>query len=344
MSASAMRTIVLLGLAVALGGCASTRPAPATPDAPGLERALARAITDRAGWDTLDLFIECPLDDRLTSARVFGSGIGIWNDNRQFRLDPEQIRSLLRALQRADFPRMEDTYGGAARPARPPGGDMAPIAVCRVELSLAGLEKRALQLARGEPSQELKELADELLRMCQGPARLGVTATSLRDGLEKVSRGELAPETMRIVAHRKPQPNEGPPGFLLRVTGNRATTRVYEPAGGYGDPVAMPLPEAELRALARELAARDPATWPSSLYAEHYTDLSIRVLNHEKAVQARRFAGLTPATHGQSQAAFAEVFELLQGLHRKALQQGRPGAEITSSTRTARSAASRRPA
>jgi hypothetical protein len=332
-----MRAILFLAAALALGGCATRRPAAAGPapgaaasateDAAGLQRALARAITDRAGWDTLDLLVECRTDGALTAARVFGNGIGIWNDERQFRLDLDQIGSLLRALQSAGFPGMEDTYGGAPRPARPPGGAMVTIAICRIELSLGGYDKRAVQLVRGEQSPALKALADDLLRICQAPARLGLTAASLRDGLEKVSRGELAPETLRIVAHRKPERKDDPPGFLLRVARNRATTRAYEPARGYRDPVVLQMHAPELRALARELAARDPATWPSNLYAVDYTDLSIRVLNHEKAIQARRFAGLAPSAHGRQQEAFEEVFQMLQGLHRKALEQGHPVAE-----------------
>jgi hypothetical protein len=332
-----MRTILCLAAALALGGCASRRPAAAGPatgsaasateDAAGLQRALARAITDRAGWDALDLLVECRTDDRLTSARVFGSGIGIWNDERQFRLDPDQIGSLLRALQSAGFPEMEDTYGGAPRPGRPPGGAMVTMAICRIELSLGHHDKRVVQLARGEQSPTLKELADDLLRICEAPARLGLTAASLRDGLEKISRGELAPETLRIVVHRKTQKQGDPPGFLLRVAGNRATTRAYEPASGYRDPIVLPMHAPELRALARELAARDPATWPSNLYAADYTDMSIRVLNHEKAIQARQFAGLTPSAHGRHQTAFEEVFEILQGLHRKALDHGHPMAD-----------------
>jgi hypothetical protein len=324
-----MRTIYLLAGALALGGCASRRPVTAGPsagatattaeDAAGLRRALAHAITDRAGWDTLDLFVECRTDGGLSSARVFGSGIGIWNDERQFLVDPDQIGSLLRALQSADFPGMEDTYGGSPRPARPPGGAMVKVAVCGIELNLGGYDKKVVQLAQAEQSLKVKELADELLEICQAPARLGVTAASLRDGLEKIARGELAPETLRIVLHRKPERKEDPPGFLLRVAANRVTTRAYEPARGYGDPIVLHPHPAELQSLARELAARDPATWPSNLYAVEYTDLSIRVLNHEKAIQARQFAGMAPSAHGPHQRAFEEVFEILQELHRKTL-------------------------
>jgi hypothetical protein len=329
-----MRTMLFLGGALAVTACAARRPAmsaraagadaSASEDAAGLRRALARAVTDRVGWDGLDLLVECGTEGALRSARVFGNGVGIWNGERQFRLDADQIGALLRALQSADFPGMEDTYGGAPRPGRPPRGAMVTIAICRIELSLGGYSKQVVQLARGEQSQTLRALADDLLEICQAPARLGLTAASLRDGLEKVSRGELAPETFLIVVHQKPQKKDDASGLLLRVTGNQATTRAYDAASGHGAAVVRQLSAPELRALARELADRDPAAWPANLYAVDYTDLSIRVLNHEKAIQARQFAGLTPSTHGRHQKAFEEVFDLLQRLHGKALDEGHP--------------------
>ena len=58
-------------------------------------------------------------------------------------------------------------------------------------------------------------------------------------------------------------------------------------ARGHRDPVVLHTPASELRALAGELAARDPATWPSNLHAEDYNDLSNRMLNHEKAIARR---------------------------------------------------------
>jgi len=266
----------------------------------------------------------------MTSVKVFGGGIGIWNDERQFHLDPGQIGSLLRALQRVDFPGMEDTYGGATTLSKPGptppggGGGLVTIATCRIELSLAGNDKQVVQLAQGEQSPTLRKLAEELLGVCNPPARLGLTATSLRDGLEKLSRGGLAPETWMVVVHRKPREQggrAGHPGFLLRVSGYQAATQPYDPVTGYQDPVLLHMGAKEVGTLARELAARDPASWPVNLYAADYTDVTIQVLNHEKSVQARQFAGLAPATHGQHQKAFEEVVEILERLHRDVLDQ-----------------------
>jgi hypothetical protein len=332
------RTILLLAAALAANGCAararppaqpnsSAPPPPASADnAKELRHVLERAISDRAGWDTLRLLVDCRRGDAMTSLTVFGSGVGIWSEERQFTLDAGHISGLLRALQAADFPGMEDTYGGAPRPGRPSTGHgaLVTIATCRIELSLGGHHKQVVQLAQGEQSPKLKKLADDLLDICKAPARLGLTATGLRDGLEKVSRGDLEPETLLLVVHRKPQDKSGGdrPGFLLRVSGYQVTTRAYHPATGYQDPVSLHIEAKEVRTLARELAARDPAAWPVNLYAAEYTDLSIQVLNHEKAIQARQFAALERTTHGRQQKDFEEAFEILERLHRRVLERG----------------------
>jgi hypothetical protein len=283
----------------------------------------------------LRLLVECRRDAELTSMRLFGDGIGIWNDQRQFRVEPDLITAVLRALSDADFPGLSDSYGGgeedvpqpAAGQPSPGGGRMVLVATCRIELTLGGRHKQVVQLAEGEQSPVLKKLAEDLLGICEAPARSGITASSLKEGLEKIARGELAPEAWVVVLHRKPDEasaREGHLGFLLRVSGSEASTRTYDQAAGYREPVVLGLSSEELRSLASALAARDPEAWPVNLYAPDYTDLSLELLNHQKSIQARQFAGMEPTTHGQHQKAFEEVFELLYQLHRKVLEHGRP--------------------
>jgi hypothetical protein len=316
----------------------STEPATAAaPDdaAAGLRQALARAETDPAVRESLRLAVECRVDSEFRSLQVFGPDLGIWNDERQFNLDAERVRALLAALRAADFPGLADSYGGAPSPPKPEpapgaadddGEAMATVLTCRIDLGLGGHEKQVVQLARGEQSPVLKQLALDLLAVGEEAARAGVGAASLRDGLEKIARGELAPETWRIVLHSKPEEVGGSgetPGFLLTVAGPRASTREYDPATGYADPVVLELAPDEVAALARELAAHDPGPWPVNLWAPDYVDLSVEVLNHERAVQARRFAGLAPDARGQAQRDFEAVREALERLHAAVLERGR---------------------
>ncbi len=316
----------------------STEPAAAAaPDdaAAGLRQALARAETDPAVRESLRLAVECRVDSEFQSLQVFGPDLGIWNDERQFNLDPERVRALLAALRAADFPGLADSYGGAPSPPKPepePGGAddggeaMATVLTCRIDLGLDGHEKQVVQLARGEQSPVLKQLAHDLLAVGEEAARAGgVGAAGLREGLEKIARGELAPETWRLVLHSKPEEMDGrgeTAGFLLTVAGPRASTREYNPATGYAEPVVLELAPDEVAALARELAARDPGPWPVNLWAPDYVDLAVEVLNHERAVQARRFAGMAPDAHGQRQRDFEAVREALERLHEEVLRRG----------------------
>ena len=323
-----------------------TGPAPSSDAGPdqsgpadrtaGLRQALARAITAPSARRSLRLHVECRRDGSLNSTSVFGDGIGIWNGERQFRLPHDRVGSLLRALREADFPALEDTYGGTKDPQKPapsPGGGAMPtLLTCRVELALNGYHKQAAQLATGRQSPVLQKLAEELLAICEPSARTGLGASSLHDGLKKVASGELAPETWVVVAHRKPGESRargGDQGFLLTISGAQATSRSYAAATGYQAELVLDLSPTEARGLARELDARNPAAWPANLYAGSYTDLSLQVLNHQKAIQARPFAGMGPTTHGKHQKAFEQAFDVLERLHRRVLRRGRRGESVS---------------
>jgi hypothetical protein len=324
-----------------LSGCA-VKPRPSGPaggageraaesEMVALRRALARAVAEPRAQESLRLAVECRREAGFAGVRVFGNGIGIWNEERQFRLEPEQIAGLLRTLQGADFLALKDVYGASeievptpAEPGTsPPGGvGMVTMVTCHVELALGGHEKQALQLNKGEQSPVLMKLAEDLLAACEVPAQSGLGASSLRDGLEKIVRGELAPEAWVVVLHRRPEAGSRDPGFLLRVLGSEVSVQAYDPQAGYRAPVARTMRPEEIRALAAQLAARDPGAWPVNLWAADYTDLSFQVLNRKRSIQARQFAGMEPDTHGPRQQAFEEVFALLDRLRRTVLDRG----------------------
>lgn len=296
-----------------------------------LRRALGRAIAAASARPSLELLVECREAEGLNSMRLFGEGLGIWNGERQFRLDTDRVAALLRALNDADFPGLEDIYGGSrelAKPAAAPDcGAAATLLTCRIELTLGEHHKQVVQLARGEQSVVVRQLAEDLLGIAKPFARLGLGASNLHDGLQKLARGKLALETWALMLHRKP--DEGSvglddQGFLLTIFGTRATSRRYAAGTGYQQELVLVLSPSEIRRLVRELDAVNPSAWPANLYAAGYTDLSLRVLNHEKAIQARPFAGLGPTTHGQRQKAFEQALEILKRVQLRVLERGRP--------------------
>lgn len=287
----------------------------------GLRRALAESIRRPGSWAELHLAVECQSEGGMRSLEVFGNGVAVWANRRQFDLPVADVAHLLSLLEEADFVGMEDQYGGGSEE------DSATMITCRVQLELNGMKKESVQLFKGEQSAEFRDLADSVLDSCADRGEAGVSAADLREGLEKVAAGELAPEVLTVMLHRKPDDRSagaGARGFLLRLAGPRVVTRAYGPAAGYGEPLALELDPGEVEDLARSLADGDPASLPANLWAEHYTDLSIQVLNRRKAVQARQFARLTPTTHGRLQEAFDTLYATLEAIHERALASGRP--------------------
>jgi hypothetical protein len=278
-----------------------------------MERAIEGALVETgkpAAWDDLHLITECTDDDGFRQVEVFGNGVTIWNRARQYALDPGRVRTLLEALDRAEFAEMEPMYGQEEL-------DAAMRVICRVVVTLDGVTKQSGQLAEGPQNRRLKGLARTLLDSAFEPTEVGVTADDLDDGLRKVADGTLAPEALHVILNRKPDAfalSRGEPGYILRVGGRRASVQRLTADHGYEDAVEHTLDDAELSSLATLLAAQRIGDLPTNLYAVHYTDLVVEVLDRDQRIQARQFANTTRSTHGEAQERFDRAFEGLSGL------------------------------
>ena len=289
-------------LLVALAGCAGT-PRPA--DRP-LEQALDQAV-GRGSWQDLRIDTECETPEGFRAATVYSSGVGVWNRERQLRLSHEELVALLREFQAARFPRLQETYGT--------GEEMdADVELkCSVRLELDGAARRVVQLSRGERSEALEHLAERILEAAEEAGRSGPGAPSLTAGLDAIARGELAPELLAIhVLRRGEAPGSGG-GWRFRLEDNRVTLE----SDGEAQPQTFRLEPAEVASFAGRLAAERPEDLPANLWATDYTDLQIAVLDHARSIQARQFAGMTPATHGEQQQRFDRLWELLDGLRQR---------------------------
>lgn len=299
--------------------------------AEAVEEALDRALDE--GWQQLHIRAECPTDAGADTVEIFSEGVAIWNQRAQFALTHEELRRILQGFVSTDFAHLRDQYGGdkwteplESSPGTPPGPDpnrareAPPRIICLVFLDLDGISKQAVQLQGGVQSTALRSLANLVLEICREPAQSGVTADSLTDGLTKVASRELAPESLRILVHRRPLNGEG---WLLQVRGGTASTRTLVPGKGYEDPRTLALDRARIEELAQLLADPPFENLPGNLYAEHYTDLKVSVLDHHSKVQAMQFAGMTPTLHGEQQQYFDRVYEELRALHEWVLEKGR---------------------
>lgn len=314
------RPLSILLLFLALGGCAQA-PRPAAPGAEavgeaqaagsqGLEQALGQALASRS-WTGLRIDAECRTEAGYRTVRLFDSGVGAWNRERQLKLSRDQVLALLQDFQSAGFSRMRETYGEAAEK------DMALELICRVRMELNGAAHQSVQLSRGKTSPELLGLAGRVLAVAEEAARSGPEAASLTEGLEKIARGELAPEMLSLHLLRQSEtPN--PEGWQLDLEGNRATVqRIPTPEGKA--PRTVQLSPAEVAGLAGQLAAARWDELPANLWAPEYTDLHVEVLKSRRSLQARRFAGMTPTTHGEAQQRFDEAWKVIEALGQRLL-------------------------
>ncbi len=294
-----------------------------------LGKSLREAHEDRSGWESLQLSAECREIDnpRLRSFVAYGNGVGIWEERRQFVLSEDQIAALLGFLRDAGFLDLQDLYGGSGatdgvETDGPPSVDGGVRIICRVDLELGGHHKESAQRLKGEQSAELRALAERLLDVCEPLGESGVGIESLENGLDKIAAGELAPETLHIMLHRKPEPgvrSEGS-GFRLNINGTTASVRRFTAGEGYGGETVVTLGGPEVEDLANRLSEIGVEHLPVNLYAEDYTDLRIEILNQRAAIQARSFAGMTPTTHGDLQGQFDQILEILERFANRAIE------------------------
>lgn len=296
----------------------------AGPPAPSVTEALERALSD--GWRRLRIEAECRVEGRMARVEVFENGVAIWNDERQLTLSREEVRSLLLAFREAGFAGLRPSYGGKTDPA--PSEKQPPRLTCRVALSLDGARRQVVQLQGGRQSDELRGLADRILDACRGKAVAGIGAADLEDGLAKVASGALAPEVLQVLVSRRPEPRpgtDGARGWVLRVEGRIASLEGESVRGP--EPAEVRLDDGDLTSLARLALEGGVAELPINLYAEEYTDLVVKVLDREKRVQARRFAGMTRTTHGEAQGRFDRILEALGDRRQRWLAAAQPSRE-----------------
>ena len=293
-------------------------PAEESPSGPDrISPALEHAIQRGSGLDSVRIRVDWMRERRMTSAAIFGSGVGIWDGRVQFHLSREELLSALEAVRKARFGGMPARLGEEAEPLSIRG---------KMTVTIGQSTKGVVQLESGPQSEDLSALAETLLALSQRRAREGVSAESLSDALAKVAAGRLAPEVLELVLVRRKEnmkDSEGEDGSMLRVEGREARAWVFRRGSGYGASHRLRLTDKDTLQLAALLRASDPADLPPNLYAAQYTDLRVEILQWSRDIQARRSLGVTPRTHGARQEAFDRMDQGLRRLAERVLQDGR---------------------
>jgi hypothetical protein len=260
----------------------------------------------------------------LYTAGSDAGAIGVWDRSMQIRIAAPQTRKILDAFERAKFDAMPGSFGGLPKPAGGRALGRPERLIGSVTRTVNGKTHSVVQLQGGAQSEELAALAKEILDVCAEAAKTGVTARDLKDGLQKIQKKVLEPEMVHLMVHRLSERLDDANGeyYLMRVEGRTVTTQ-QRTAKGYATPVKLELTAKELADLLQTIIDADPASWPVNLWAPTYTDFVVGVLGHEKNLQARQFAGMTPQTHGDKQKAFERAYEAMVQLHRRALKEGK---------------------
>lgn len=252
-----------------------------------------------------------------TSARVFGTGVGIRDERSQVRLSGPDVLAAVSALKQARFGAMPSELGEE--------GDKLKLRG-KMTVSIADKTQGVVQLGDGDQSEEFVALASKILKLVGERAKTSVTASSLADALAKLSSGALAPEVLRVISVRRPdKPNAAVRGWLLHVDGRQAVARPLS-GRGYGNAKEIDLSDADSRSLARSLAESGPESLPNNLYASDYTELRIEALQWSRDLLAHRVPNITAETHGKLQKAFDRVIEVMARLEERVEREGRESA------------------
>ena len=265
-------------------------------------------------------------DRRLHRVLLWSDGVGIWDGESQFRLEPPAQKEILAAFRDQGFCRINDDLYREGSGRRVPNGITLEQTIT---LQIGGVTKTVTHTvpAHGR-SPDVEEAARPLLAIvkvvrtvCEGPAGKGIRAADLADGLSKVAGQRLADVAFKLFVNR--QEEAGGSGWLARVDGRRLTTQVSAKGKGWTPPVETRLSNDEFLEFVRTVAAATPATFPKNLYDEGYTDLTVSVLNRSVNVQARPFSGMDPKKHEEVRSAFRSVVAAARKLHEKALLEGK---------------------
>ena len=245
---------------------------------------------------------------------VYGSGVGVWNQERQFDLAPALHKELLRRTVLAGLYEMSERPKPERNVERSPN---APVIVRAVSVRVGELERTVAQNDRVGTFQALETLVAELFLLCEKPASGGTGAATLTEGLRKIADGKLAPETLQLVLNIPPvaasATQKAANGVVVVLDGG-VVTRTEQAPGSAGVAVTVPASADRLRSLVNVLARSGIETFPGNLYRERYVDLNARVLSRARVVQARKFAGMDPAKHRAQQEALENVIQSILAL------------------------------
>jgi hypothetical protein len=309
----------VLWLLVAALASPASRPAVAGEAPDRIDPALQQRIQGKASAEDVEVNASWSRDGKVVTTRIFGDGVGIWNNEREFHLSKPQLIDLLQTIRANRFGSMPAFFGEA----EDEGNDKVRLKGA-LSVRVGDASKSVRQLVDGEQSKQFARLVNSILNLCQAQAASGVGAESLLQGLQMLAVGRLSPRILETSLYRPVDPKGGDQsGWLLRTSGMRVTNQEFASGTAPGPLHEIRLSDEEFRYLITTLVEGDPSTIPQSVYASRYTDFSIQLFKFRRAIVGRQFLGMTTGTHGERQKAFDRIAAAFEALHQRVLEEGR---------------------
>ena len=179
-------------------------------------RSIACCAISPAGGVPLErvrIETECGVDRQLMRAAAFGSGVAIWNDQRQGAIASGDVRALLDLFVRENFAAMPASFGEDE-------GDKVKM-TCVVRFADGDVARAVMQLEHGRQSAALQRLARAVLDRARNAAANVPPVASLDEGLQAIAGGRLAVETLRVTLRSGAagQGSAAASGWVLRLDG-----------------------------------------------------------------------------------------------------------------------------
>ncbi len=257
------------------------------------------------------LQVNCTDQKGIRSLELFPEGAAIWNGRSQILLPYSARTGLLETLDEQGFAGFDDSYGGGQQPAE----SKAPARItCRIRIEIQNMEKSSAQMAGGEQSTQLLNLAAELLDQAERFIDKAVTPVDLQDALDKLQDGQLAPQVLRLRFMELPDPGNNNPGFILRLVGGDLSHQAYAPGQRVAKPVVKPLVHEQFTRLIAVMREEQLTSLPANLWSNETLELEVQVLAYKKVVLARRFSRLDTNRQEPEQQRFDKLLSVLREL------------------------------
>lgn len=285
-------------------------------DSPNAERSVVPVLRQAVASKTVpgDLKFDVGWRDRETyhSIELWGDGVGIRDDRRQFRIPPGTLIQLMESVVDSEFDSLARSIDEEEEPGREefgtkeePRGEGA-LRV-RLRVGAGGSTRDVFRTVRDRSSPQLENLVGRIATICSPFEKSGVETKDLDEALGRLIRGELAPQMLQFsyqVLDENAGQNNSQPGFLIHFRGRALDARTSDRTKGMGPEIHRTLTQAEFRDLVKALQAARLGSAPAALYSNRYEDLWVKALQHVRSFQARNFAGFDAKTNRVAQKAY----------------------------------------